>query len=108
MKRSAAWNGRSRRGPDTAAPNPPFTSTSQRRFLAVGGQPVFDREILEKFLRRVDAFAIPVICGIWPLTSFRNAEFMVNELRVPVPPSSMERMRLATSADRARAAGVAI
>ena len=71
-------------------------------------QPVFDLEILEAFLKRIDACAVPVICGIWPLTSFRNAEFMVNELRVPVPASSMERMRLATSADQARAAGVAI
>ena len=34
-----------------------------------------------------------MIAGIWPLTSFRNAEFMVNELRVPVPEAYMERMR---------------
>ena len=42
---------------------------------------------------RIKDFRIPVIAGIWPLTSFRNAEFMVNELRVPVPEPFMERMR---------------
>ena len=48
-------------------------------------QPVFDLDLLEHFLKRIEHVKIPVICGIWPLTSFRNAEFMVNELRVPVP-----------------------
>ena len=71
-------------------------------------QPVFDLDILEAFLRRIDRLKIPVLCGIWPLTSFRNAEFMVNELRVPVPASSMDRMRQATNGDQARAAGIAI
>jgi len=49
-----------------------------------------------------------VLCGIWPLTSFRNAEFMVNELRVPVPDEFMERMRRVDDAEKARAEGVAI
>jgi len=48
-----------------------------------------------------------VICGIWPLTSYRNAEFMVNELRVPVPEHFMERMRKVDNAEKARAEGVA-
>ena len=71
-------------------------------------QPVFDLDLLEAFLKRIAAFQIPVICGIWPLTSFRNAEFMVNELRVPVPGEFMERMRRVDSAEKARAEGVAI
>jgi len=71
-------------------------------------QPVFDLSLLEAFLRRTEQYKIPVIAGIWPLTSFRNAEFMVNELRVPVPQEYMERMRDAESAESARAAGVAI
>ncbi len=71
-------------------------------------QPLFDLDILEGFLKRIESFKIPVLCGIWPLTSFRNAEFMVNELRVPVPLSSMERMRQASNGEQARAAGVAI
>jgi homocysteine S-methyltransferase len=49
-----------------------------------------------------------LICGIWPLTSYRNAEFMVNELRVPVPDHFMERMKRAESAEAARQEGVAI
>jgi homocysteine S-methyltransferase len=71
-------------------------------------QPVFDLDLLEQFLKRIEPLKIPVICGIWPLTSYRNAEFMVNELRVPVPESYMERMRRADSGDKARQEGVAI
>jgi homocysteine S-methyltransferase len=71
-------------------------------------QPVFDLDLLERFLKAVERFRIPVICGIWPLTSFRNAEFMVNELRVPVPDYFMERMRRADNAEKAREEGVAI
>ncbi len=71
-------------------------------------QPVFDLSLLERFLRSTEQFKLPVICGIWPLTSFRNAEFMVNELRVPVPEQDLERMRRADSAEKARAEGVAI
>ena len=71
-------------------------------------QPVFDLKLLEQFLTATRHYAIPIIAGIWPLTSFRNAEFMVNELRVPVPQQYMERMRSADSADKARAEGVLI
>jgi homocysteine S-methyltransferase len=71
-------------------------------------QPVFDLDLLEAFLKRTEHCKIPVICGIWPLTSFRNAEFMVNELRVPVPEHQMERMRRADNAEKARQEGVAI
>jgi len=71
-------------------------------------QPVFDLDLLDAFLKRTAEFGIPVIAGIWPLTSFRNAEFMVNELRVPVPETYMERMRSADNAEAARAEGVAI
>jgi methionine synthase / methylenetetrahydrofolate reductase(NADPH) len=71
-------------------------------------QPVFDLDLLEKFMRRTEHAKVPVVCGIWPLTSFRNAEFMVNELRVPVPDEYMERMRRVDSAEKAREEGVAI
>ena len=71
-------------------------------------QPVFDLDLLEAFVTRVAPSGVPVIAGIWPLTSYRNAEFMVNELRVPVPEVFMERMRKADSADKARAEGVVI
>jgi homocysteine S-methyltransferase len=71
-------------------------------------QPVFDLNLLENFLKRIERHKIPVICGIWPLTSYRNAEFMVNELRVPVPEHYMERMRQVDSAEKSRQEGVAI
>jgi homocysteine S-methyltransferase len=71
-------------------------------------QPVFDLDLLASFLKKVEQYRLPVIAGIWPLTSYRNAEFMANELRVPVPEQYMERMRKADSAEKARAEGTAI
>src|SRR2546423_3543559 len=71
-------------------------------------QPVFDLSLLEKFLRRIQHFKIPVVAGIWPLVSARNAEFMKNELRVSVPESIMERMTRATSPEAAKEEGIAI
>jgi len=71
-------------------------------------QPVFDLDLLEQFLKRTGHLKLPVICGIWPLTSYRNAEFMVNELRVPVPERFMKRMLNADNAESARKEGVAI
>jgi homocysteine S-methyltransferase len=71
-------------------------------------QPVFDLSLLERFVRRIEGFRIPVIAGIWPLTSFRNAEFMVNELRVPVPEHYLHRMRSASNAESARREGIEI
>ncbi len=71
-------------------------------------QPVFDVALLENFLRRTEHCHIPVIAGIWPLVSVRNAEFMKNELRVSVPDSIFTRMAAAPNAEAARAEGVQI
>ena len=71
-------------------------------------QPVLDLDLLEQFLKRTEHLKLPVICGVWPLTSYRNAEFMVNELRVPVPEPFMKRMLKADNAEKARHEGVAI
>ena len=72
-------------------------------------QPVFDMRLLERFLRRVEHCRIPLLAGIWPLTSVRNAEFMRNELRVSVPDAILERMAAAsTSSEQSRAEGVHI
>ncbi len=71
-------------------------------------QPVFDLDLLETFLKSTERFKVPFIAGIWPLTSYRNAEFMVNELRVPVPERFMDRMRRVDNAEKAREEGVAI
>jgi methionine synthase / methylenetetrahydrofolate reductase(NADPH) len=71
-------------------------------------QPVFDIDLLERFVRRAAPFGIPVLAGIWPMQSHRNAEFMVNELNVPVPLEFMERMRKADTTEKARREGVDI
>ena len=71
-------------------------------------QPVFDLKLLEDFLRRIEGFRIPVIAGIWPLTSLRNAEFMKNDLRVSMPDEILARMAGAADKEAALAEGVAI
>ena len=71
-------------------------------------QPVFDLRILEIFLKRIEGFRIPVIAGIWPLTSLRNAEFMKNDLRVSVPDTILLRMQAASTPELARGEGVKI
>jgi methionine synthase / methylenetetrahydrofolate reductase(NADPH) len=71
-------------------------------------QPVFDLKLLEAFLKRIEEFRIPVIAGIWPLTSLRQAEFMKNDLRVSVPEEIMLRMQKADTPDRARREGIQI
>ena len=72
-------------------------------------QPVFDVEALLRCLDRIGGVRIPVIAGVWPLTSYRNAEFMNNEVPgVSVPDAILERMRRADTKDRARIEGVAI
>src|SRR5438270_6257541 len=61
-------------------------------------QPVFDVEQLRDFLRRIEHVRIPVVAGIWPLRSYRNGEFLHNE--VPgghVTPESMGGMRAASA-----------
>jgi methionine synthase / methylenetetrahydrofolate reductase(NADPH) len=71
-------------------------------------QPVFDLRLLENFLKRIEQCRIPVVAGIWPLVSVRNAEFMKNELRVSVPDFILERMARAQTPETARSEGVAI
>jgi len=59
-------------------------------------QPVFDPRQLESFLERVASYRIPVVAGIWPLLSLRNAEFLANEVPgVAVPEAVLARMRSA-------------
>src|SRR5436189_5520167 len=59
-------------------------------------QPVFDVRQLELFLERVEQFKIPIVAGIRPLISLRNAEFLANEVPgVSVPGSVLARMRRA-------------
>ncbi len=71
-------------------------------------QPVFDLALLENFLKRIEHCRIPVVAGIWPLVSVRNAEFMKNELRVSVPDAILGRIAKASTPEHARQEGVAI
>ncbi|MCX7973625.1 MAG: bifunctional homocysteine S-methyltransferase/methylenetetrahydrofolate reductase [Candidatus Aminicenantes bacterium] len=74
-------------------------------------QPVFDIQLLENFLRRAEPYKLPIIAGVWPLASLRNAEFMHNEVPgARVPEEIMGRMRRAqeVSPERAREEGIAI
>ncbi|MBA2459619.1 MAG: bifunctional homocysteine S-methyltransferase/methylenetetrahydrofolate reductase [Gemmatimonadales bacterium] len=74
-------------------------------------QPVFDLDQLDRFLSRVESFRIPIVAGIWPLVSLRNAEFLANEVPgVTVPDAVLERMRRASALgkDAALAEGVRI
>ncbi len=71
-------------------------------------QPVFDLRLLEEFLKRIEGFRIPVIAGVWPLTSLRNAEFMKNDLRVSMPEEIMLRMAQADTPEAARQEGITI
>jgi homocysteine S-methyltransferase len=72
-------------------------------------QPVFDIDILQRFLDRIAPLGIPIVAGIWPLASYRNAEFINNELPgVAVPDPILRRMKDAPSGELALREGVAI
>ena len=102
----------------SVAANPGVTDIDNevRRFAAkveAGGefgitQPVFDLRLLEDFLKRIESFRIPMIAGIWPLTSVKNAEFMRDQLKVRMPEQILWRMGAAESPEHARAEGIAI
>ncbi len=74
-------------------------------------QPVFDTEQLRTFLDKIAHVKIPIVAGIWPLVSFRNAEFLHNEVPgVNVTPEILDRMRIASDKgkEEAREEGIAI
>ncbi|MBA3520978.1 MAG: methylenetetrahydrofolate reductase, partial [Gemmatimonadales bacterium] len=74
-------------------------------------QPVFDLPQLDRFLERTQSLRVPIVAGIWPLVSLRNAEFLANEVPgVSVPDSVLDRMRRASAGgkEEALAEGVRI
>ncbi len=74
-------------------------------------QPVFDLRQLESVLPRIASYGVPIIAGIWPLVSLRNAEFLANEVPgITVPDAVVARMRRASALGKeaALAEGVAI
>ena len=72
-------------------------------------QPVFETAPLLKFLEKINKLNIPVLAGIWPLASYRNAEFMKNEVPgVIVPDDVMERMAKADTKQAQKEVGISI
>ena len=74
-------------------------------------QPIFDPEALLRFLDTAEAKGgdIPVVAGVWPLVSFRNAEFLANEVPgVEVPDAILERMSKAKTKEDGRKLGIEI
>lgn len=72
-------------------------------------QPVFDVKLLHGFARRVEEFHVPVLAGLWPIQSLRNAEFMNNEVPgCSVPETTMERLRRCSNRKEAREEGIRI
>ena len=72
-------------------------------------QPVFDNELFFQFMKRIEHVKIPIIAGVWPLVSARNAEFMNNEVPgASVPDSIMNRMYATKSKEEARELGMEI
>ncbi len=72
-------------------------------------QPVFDPEKLLSFLDDINDIKIPVLVGIWPLASYRNAEFLNSEIpEVHIPKYIMDRMSKVTDKEEAKLEGVAI
>ena len=72
-------------------------------------RPVFDVRGFEQFLKRIDPAKLPVVAGVFPFESARNAEFMANEVPgVRVPDALLDRMRAADGRQSGPAEGIAI
>lgn len=74
-------------------------------------QPIFDAEALLRFLDAAEAKGgnIPVVAGVWPLVSLRNAEFLAKEVPgVEVPDAILKRMSHAKSKEDGRKFGIEI
>ena len=72
-------------------------------------QPVYDPAALIKFLDDIEPLGLPVLVGLLPLASYRNAEFLHNEVPgMQVPDAVRERMRKAGGGAAGRKEGVAI
>jgi len=101
-------------GAEPAALNYPREIARLKEKKAAGAelvmtQPVYDPKVLERFLDDVAPLGLPVLVGLLPLASYRNAEFLHNEVPgMQVPDAVRERMRKAGTGAAARKEGVAI
>jgi homocysteine S-methyltransferase len=72
-------------------------------------RPIFDLRNFEQVLKRIEKARLPIIAGIFPFESARNAEFVANEVPgVRVPEAMLERMKHASGSDGAAAEGIGI
>ncbi|MBI5482494.1 MAG: bifunctional homocysteine S-methyltransferase/methylenetetrahydrofolate reductase [Deltaproteobacteria bacterium] len=72
-------------------------------------QPVYEPRLLERFLEAIKPWRVPVLVGILPLASYRNAEFLHHEVPgMQVPAEVRERLRQAPTGEDAAAVGVAV
>jgi methionine synthase / methylenetetrahydrofolate reductase(NADPH) len=72
-------------------------------------QPIYDPRTLERFLSMSKHLERPVLIGILPLYSYKNAEFLHNEVPgMTIPEETRERMRRAGSGEQARDEGIRI
>ena len=74
-------------------------------------QPVFEPDVMKRFMDQTAKHSktIPLVAGVWPLASFRNAQFMATEVPgVVVPNSIIEKMRKCNTKEDARKTGIEI
>ena len=72
-------------------------------------QPIFQTDLLETVLRRIEHLAMPVLVGVLPLVSYKNAEFLHNEVPgMQIPEVIRERMRKTPGGEAARKEGIKI
>ncbi len=72
-------------------------------------QPVYDPAVLDRFLRDTSDFEVPVLVGLLPLASARNADFLHNEVPgMQIPDAIRRRMHEVPDGAEARAEGVRI
>ncbi len=72
-------------------------------------QPIYDPRHLERFLSAAEDINVPVMVGVVPLASYRNAEFLHNNIPgMQVPEDTRQRMKAAGKGEKAREEGVSI
>ncbi|HBH01812.1 MAG TPA: bifunctional homocysteine S-methyltransferase/methylenetetrahydrofolate reductase [Candidatus Rokubacteria bacterium] len=72
-------------------------------------QPIFQQDLLDTVLRRIAHLELPVMVGVLPLVSYKNAEFLHNEVPgMQIPEEIRERMRRTPGGEAARKEGVRI
>lgn len=99
-------------GANPAAQNPEREMGRLERKIEHGAeyimtQPIYDSDLLRRFLLSVEYLKTPVLVGILPLASYRNAEFLHNEVPGMTIPDTV-RERMLKAGDNGPAEGIAI